>query len=319
MSLRRLWCLHVAGLRWLAHACVLVAFAPARLAAAELMLPAEAEALSQRDTALGVYQLPTGPERADEVPSQAFEGRISRRTWRLPPAGSALEVLVPLRAQLVEQGYEVHLDCAARDCGGFDFRFGIEVVPAPDMMVDISTYHFLSASRGDEAVSLLASPAGGVTFLQIITVQPPEAAAAVTVSKPAALPAVPGPSLVDLAKTLEVRGHVVLTDLEFESGSTRLQEGAFPSLRALAAFLGDNPQYRLLLVGHTDTVGSLQQNIGISERRAQAVKDYLTQRLEADGSRIDVAGAGFLAPIASNLTAEGRLANRRVEAVLLTE
>ena len=61
---------------------------------------------------------------------------------------TVLQILAPLRDQLEEQGYEVRLDCAARDCGGFGFRFGIEVVPAPDMMVDISRYHFLSAVAG---------------------------------------------------------------------------------------------------------------------------------------------------------------------------
>ncbi|WP_264211322.1 OmpA family protein [Leisingera thetidis] len=281
-----------------------------------MTLPPGAAAVSERATALGVYQLPVGPEASDEVPSQRFEGRILRRTWRLEGDSTVLEILAPMREQLLAQGYEVLLDCAARDCGGFGFRFGIEVVPAPDMMVDISRYHFLSAARGLQAVSILVSRGGGTAYVQMITVQPP--AAAPPVVKPAA--EAPGPVRpVELAKVLEVRGHAVLTDLVFQSGSVRLQDGSYASLQELAEYLAAHPQYRLLLVGHTDTVGSQDQNIGISERRAQSVKDRLVSALGADETRIEVAGAGFLAPIASNLSPEGREANRRVEAVLLAE
>ncbi len=287
--------------------------------AVEMALPPGAEAVSERDTALGVYQLPVGPEVSDKVPSQRFEGRISRRTWRVEGSSTVLEILAPLRQQLMAQGYEVLLDCAARDCGGFGFRFGTEVVPAPDMMVDISRYHFLSAAKDGRAVSILVSRAGGMAYVQMITVQPPDAAAPVV--KPAAEVKSPERPVrpVELAKVLDVRGHAVLADLVFESGSTRLREGRYDSLVQLAEYLAANPEYRLLLVGHTDTVGSQEQNAGISERRAQSVKERLIEAYGAEESQIGVAGAGFLAPIASNLTPEGREANRRVEAVLLAD
>lgn len=291
------------------------ALLPGGLAAAELTLPPGAAEISERTTALGVYQLPIGPEADDTVPSRRLEGQISRRTWRVEGNSTVLQILAPLREQMTGQGYEVLLDCAARDCGGFGFRFGIEVVPTPDMMVDISRYHFLSAAKGEAAVSVLVSRAGGAAYVQVISVQPPEAAPAVV------KPAVPQPTdperPVELDKVLEVRGHAVLTDLVFDSGSTRLQDGSYDSLRALAAFLAAKPQYRLLLVGHTDTVGSQQQNVAISERRAQSVKERLAEAYGAEEARIDVAGAGYLAPIASNQIPEGREANRRVEAVLL--
>ncbi|MEW2912217.1 OmpA family protein [Leisingera sp. JC11] len=292
------------------------------LSAAELTLPANATGISERATALGVYQLPIGPEDADKVPSERFEGQITRRTWRADGQSTVLQILAPLRDQLVEQGYEVRLDCAARDCGGFGFRFGIEVVPTPDMMVDISRYHFLSAIRGGEAVSVLVSRAGGAAFIQVISVRPPDTAPAVVKpvvqaqADPVQETTDPGRP-VELAKVLEVRGHAVLTDLVFDSGSTRLREGRYGSLAELAAYLAANPQYRLLLVGHTDMVGSQAQNADISQRRAQSVKERLVEAYAADEARIDTAGAGFLAPIASNLNPEGREANRRVEAVLL--
>ncbi|WP_342586043.1 OmpA family protein [Leisingera sp. ANG-M1] len=296
-------------------AVICAAVLPGWLAAAELVLPAGAVAVSERATALGVYQLPAGPEAADKVPSQRFEGRILRRTWRLEGQAAVLQILAPLREQLLAQGYEVLLDCAARDCGGFGFRFGIEVVPSPDMMVDISAYHFLSAVKAERAVSVLVSQSGGAAYLQVIDVAPPAAGPAIM--KPAQQALVEELPL-ELAKVLEVQGHTALRDLEFQSGSARLGERDYASLRDLAAVLEANPGYRILLVGHTDTVGGLKQNIAISKRRAGSVKARMVESLGVDSGRIDVAGAGYLAPIASNRTPEGREVNRRVEAVLIS-
>lgn len=290
------------------------ALLPGALAAAEISLPAGAVAVSERATALGVYQLPVAPEAADKVPSRRFEGRITRRTWRVDGDAAVLEILAPVRESLLAAGYEVLLDCAARDCGGFGFRFGIEVVPAPDMMVDISRYHFLSAAMGERAVSVLVSRAGGAAYVQMIEVRPQDAEPVNL--KPASV-AVPKPLPLELGKLLEDQGHAVLKDLEFQSGSASLEEGEYASLRELAAFLDAHPEERILLVGHTDTVGSLDQNIAISQRRADSVKARMVEALGADAERIGVAGAGFLAPVASNRSPEGRELNRRVEAVLV--
>jgi OOP family OmpA-OmpF porin len=109
----------------------------------------------------------------------------------------------------------------------------------------------------------------------------------------------------------------VLGDLTFASGSADLDDTVFASLKALASLLADNQSWQIALVGHTDATGSADANLLISQRRAEAVKERLVMSYETDGSRIEAAGAGYLAPIASNLTQEGRAANRRVEVVLL--
>ena len=68
----------------------------------------------------------------------------------------------------------------------------------------------------------------------------------------------------------------------------------------------------LIAVGHTDSVGPEAYNQGLSERRANAVKDYLVSKgVPAD--RIYVEGKGETSPVASNATREGRAQNRRVE------
>jgi OOP family OmpA-OmpF porin len=67
------------------------------------------------------------------------------------------------------------------------------------------------------------------------------------------------------------------------------------------------------IIGHTDSTGPAEYNQGLSERRAQAVADYITSESDIDPSIIDVSGEGENNPIASNDTREGRAENRRVD------
>ena len=312
-------------------ALALLAGLPAGLAALEL--PAGARQITERDSALDSYDLPTAPADAAGLPARRFEGRVLRRVWRLDSgAATTLQLLAPMRAELVAEGYDIVFECADRGCGGFDFRFRTEVVPAPDMHVNLRDFRFLSATRGpEEALSLLVSRSRATSHIQIITVTPPGGTApgpapagAAPEDAPGAIgaPVVPvAPAGAAGAETLAARlvaeGHVVLADLDFGSGSTRLNGGPYASLAALADFLAANPEYRIALVGHTDTVGALEANIALSRRRAEAVRDRLIADHGVAPDRVSARGMGYLAPVASNLHREGREANRRVEAILL--
>ena len=155
---------------------VLLAAAPLPAAAppagaVELPLPEGAQALLEQSEAPASYDLPVAPFEAGAVPVLTFEGRVTRRSWRLPGGTASLEVLAPMRAALQAQGFDIILDCAARRCGGFRFRFGIEVVPAPDMYVNLRDFRFLSAIRGDDAATgILVSASPTATYVQRIDV-----------------------------------------------------------------------------------------------------------------------------------------------------
>lgn len=310
---------------------------------AALQLPAGATARSERETALGTYALPVGAFSAAGIPLRLQEGHILRRTWHLQGDTTVLQVLDVLRSQLVEQGYEILFQCETRQCGGFDFRFGIEVVPAPDMVVSLSDYHFLAAQKqtvaatadlatagqataepaaARQVVSLLVSRSGTVTYIQLIEVSPEKQAplALVTAETPAsALPLqAQTQTALGLASLLEQQGHVVLAGVVFGTGGEALGQDAIASLEQLAGFLEEQPQAQILVVGHTDSVGGLEDNKSLSLRRASVVKETLVQTYGVSDGRIEVAGAGYMAPIASNLTAAGREKNRRVEVVLLS-
>ena len=294
-------------------------------AAAELPLPAGVQPLAERISKLAAYQLPTGVFANGAVPLARIEGRVVRRSWRVAVDASPLQIAAPVRDALEAAGYDIVFECSDRDCGGFDFRFAIEIIPAPDMTVDLDNFVFLSARKGGgAAVSLLVSHSISTAYIQLIEVSPPEAQSTLGVvaqPSPAAVPSVPPsvPGTDGLAAAFQEQGRVVLSDLEFETGSSRLGEGDFTSLAALAAFLTGNPEARVLLVGHTDSEGSLAANTAVSQRRAEAVRDRPAERHSVPADRLEVAGAGYLAPLASNLTEEGRETNRRVEAVLLSQ
>jgi OOP family OmpA-OmpF porin len=73
-----------------------------------------------------------------------------------------------------------------------------------------------------------------------------------------------------------------------------------------------NPNLRVRVEGHTDSVGPAEYNMGLGQRRAQTVRDYLVTK-GVDGQRIETRSAGETRPVASNDTPKGRLLNRRVE------
>jgi OmpA-OmpF porin, OOP family len=288
--------------------------------AGDLILPPGARLQGDRVNPLDSYALPLGPFADETVPTRDLEGRVTRQSWRLDGAGaSTLQVLAPLRDQLLTAGFEIVLDCRDLACGGFDFRFAIEVIPSPDMHVNIRDYRFVSARRGtDEALSLLISRTGNAVYVQMVHVSPPDGAGLEIVAlAPQSEGQDPPRQTNKIAGPLISLGHVALDDLIFDTGAAALGAGPFATLQQLAGFLTDNPDYRIALVGHTDNVGSLGDNISLSKRRAGAVRARLIEKYGIDPARIDAEGNGYLAPVASNLTPEGRRANRRVEAILL--
>ena len=113
------------------------------------------------------------------------------------------------------------------------------------------------------------------------------------------------------------RGMVItLGDvLLFDTGKSELKSGATSNLANLAAFLNEYQDRTVAIEGHTDSVGSEEYNVGLSQRRADAVKAYLVSH-SINALRITTAGMGEDTPITDNSTAAGRQQNRRVEVVI---
>ncbi|MDQ6800530.1 MAG: OmpA family protein [Acidobacteriota bacterium] len=118
------------------------------------------------------------------------------------------------------------------------------------------------------------------------------------------------------ATKTEPRGIVVtLPSVSFDAGKTTVKASGKKTLQKIANQLKGNQSIRVNVEGYTDNVGKAEKNMTISEKRAQAVRDYLvTLGLPAD--HITATGKGEADPVASNKTASGRSANRRVELVI---
>jgi outer membrane protein OmpA-like peptidoglycan-associated protein len=122
--------------------------------------------------------------------------------------------------------------------------------------------------------------------------------------------------LAELNAKATDRGLVVtLGDVLFATGRSELKGGATSNLAKLGAFLNKYPDRTVIIEGHTDSVGSTDSNLGLSQRRANAVRTYLIGQGVA-AARLEASGQGEGSPVSGNETATGRQQNRRVEVII---
>lgn len=108
----------------------------------------------------------------------------------------------------------------------------------------------------------------------------------------------------------EVRLHI-----NFPFDSWKILPKYYPEIERFANFLKDNPQIKVEIQGHTDSIGSEKYNLILSQKRAEAVRNLLIKKYGISPDRLRAKGYGESKPIASNKTREGRAKNRRVIAV----
>jgi outer membrane protein OmpA-like peptidoglycan-associated protein len=118
-----------------------------------------------------------------------------------------------------------------------------------------------------------------------------------------------------MAADISTTGHVALYGIHFDTNSADIKPESEPTLQEIAKLLRNDAALKLYVVGHTDSVGGYEYNIGLSQRRADSVTKALAARHGIAAARLKGAGVGLLAPVAPNDTEEGRAKNRRVELV----
>lgn len=293
-------------------------FSATAVSSQDIRLPSDATMTSDVSDIDVSGDIPIGPWQAGNLPTQSIEGDYRRQTWKFEGTGlTTAQIMRSLKEQLANAGYTVIFDCNTNGCGGFDFRFAIDVATPPEMVVNLADFRFLSAQQANgETVTAIASQMRGSGYLQLIRI----GRASVEDELEPSLDALSRNSreTVDLAALLETQGYAILEDLAFEIGSARLTEGQFESLRALSTFLLSHPDTKVTLVGHTDSEGALDGNIQLSKRRAGSVLERLVTEYDIDRQQLSAEGMGYLAPVATNRTEEGREANRRVEVIVNT-
>jgi len=118
---------------------------------------------------------------------------------------------------------------------------------------------------------------------------------------------------------IETGAVVMLNNIFFDFDKSELKEASFPELKRVIKLMNDNPDMRISIEGHTDDIGTVEYNIGLSQRRADAVVKYLTDN-GIDPGRLETKGWGKSKPLVSNDDeVGGRAINRRVEFVILEE
>ncbi|SDI02930.1 Outer membrane protein OmpA [Pseudomonas benzenivorans] len=103
-------------------------------------------------------------------------------------------------------------------------------------------------------------------------------------------------------------------DVKFDFDKSVVKEESYSDIKNLADFMKQYPQTTTVVEGHTDSIGTDAYNQGLSERRANAVRDVLVNQYGVGGERVNAVGYGESQPVADNATDAGRAINRRVEA-----
>jgi len=298
--------------------------------------------------ALPLASLQAVPGRRDAKNNQYFEpaqkktleGRYTRLVYLIPPDRSPLEVSRNYRDEIVAAGGAAVFECAGEDCGGEagssssggggsmslsmflhpeksitdayasaawcaqteyinDQRYLAAELPASGVDVSVLTYLISAPDVGDTC--------GALNNRTIAVVDIVEAKAReqkmVTVSAS------------QMASAIAGSGSVALYGIYFDFNQAVIKPESEATLVEIAKFLATEAALNVLIVGHTDNVGSYAFNLDLSKRRAAAVCDALTARYDIARARMTPVGVSFASPVASNQSEDGRAKNRRVALV----
>lgn len=244
-----------------------------------------------------------GDKPTDE---RKLEGRITRIAYRTGVGPSILEVSRNFETQLKKAGFETLLACDTDACGGIAFAGALDALPIPMMWVDGFDYRYYAGRKQTER---------GETYAQlIVSKNNDEIYAQLTVAEIGAMEN----KMIDaaaMAKGLGETGHIALYGIYFDTDKAVVKPESAPTLAEIAKLLTGQPELHVFIVGHTDNQGAYDYNMGLSQRRAAAVAAALAKSYSIAPGRMKTAGVGFLSPVGSNATEEGRALNRRVELV----
>jgi outer membrane protein OmpA-like peptidoglycan-associated protein len=261
------------------------------------------------------YTLPLGKFVDNKFSkSTQLKGDVTRLVYVIPKGRSTLEVMRNYEKEQKANGYTSLLAASGSEADRitystnprFDrsygkegqFRLGVWKGTRKEGEVHIVLFAVESAfgdslMRVDRGQTLL--------FVDVIVQKPMEADKLVGVR--------------EMADQIAETGRVALYGIYFDVNKTNLKPESEPMLDEMAKLLKSQPGLKLLVVGHTDNVGTLISNMELSQRRAQAVVNTLISKYGIGKERLTPVGVSFAAPVAPNKTDEGRAKNRRVELV----
>ncbi len=268
---------------------------------------------------------------------KSLEGERTRIVYVIPPDRSPLEVLRNYQEEIEGKGGKVLYQCKAEGCGGDqsrsshggggDMSLSMYLYP-PERVQDtnfnnghctqtiqITDQRYLAAEIPGEGahVSVLTytvhddgycKQVDGRTVAAVDVLQ--------TKSREQKMVTV---NASEMASKIAQTGSIALYGIYFDFNKADLKPESDVTLEQIAQLLKKDGGLKLLVVGHTDNVGTYDFNVGLSQRRAAAVVGALNGKYSIAKARLTPVGVSFAAPVASNKTDEGRAKNRRVELV----
>jgi OOP family OmpA-OmpF porin len=280
------------------------------------------------DLAYEQYVLPLGKmtkfdfssKEGEYEKSETLEGKLTRVSYRVPDTQrSSLEVFRNYQNALTEAGFEILWQASGKAQLGNAFTSRYQTLRDNDQLFSYSDAqtHFLTARKASEglyaALFVTKYDYGlkrgvvvekGDPLIQLDVVQTKKMEEKMVLV-----------SASEMAKAIDQKGSVSLYGIYFDFNSAALKPESDAALSEIAKLLTEKPELKLLVVGHTDNIGSFDANRDLSSRRAASVITELSAKYSVNESRLTAFGASFAAPVASNSSEEGRAKNRRVELV----
>lgn len=274
-------------------------------------------------------RIPLGPFKDGEwSDSVKLEGRRTQILYLAPPDRSSLEVIRNYETSLKDMGYETVFHCGGFDeCGeNVDNFYNKDLhgkrLTATHTAKNAFSQHSVKDPRIVVAKGTIEGSQSHVFIFSAFqeNYHEPKASNRVAVYVEEVLSKPMEDKMVvlkadELAEDIALNGKAAIYGIYFDYDKADIKPESRPQLEQMAAMLKARTELNVLIVGHTDNQGALDYNMDLSQRRAQAVARALADDFGVDGSRLTPRGIGFLAPVTTNRTEEGRAKNRRVELV----
>ncbi|WP_417809864.1 OmpA family protein [Thioclava sp.] len=257
--------------------------------------------------------------------STTLEGPRTRVIYLVPGDRSPLEVIRNYEAELSEAGYETLYACGKQDCGPAS-AMSQYLYPRDAQLKTLGRVSaaVFSLPRDDQRYLVATNPQTGRTVSIYAAFETFDHFPQLYEKTLVLMDVIDGAPLTrrmefvsaeEMALGLKAEGRVSLYGIHFTHDSDALTPESDPTLEEIAKFLNASSDMQVFVVGHTDMTGGFDYNIDLSQRRATSVAKALSERYGVSASRLQAAGIGPLAPVAENLSEEGRALNRRVELV----
>lgn len=268
---------------------------------------------------------------------KTLEGTYTRLVYLIPPERSPLEVLRNYQDEIASQDGQILFECEAEGCGGDPSRsssggggeMSLSMYLFPEERITdpaFSNGHCAMTERiTDQQYTVAELPASGA-YVSVLTYTLKDdhyckafnnqtIAVVDIVEEKARERKMVTVKAEEMATKISTTGSIALYGINFDFNKADIKPDSDPTLEQIAKLLKDDSALKLLVVGHTDNVGTFSFNMDLSQRRAAAVVNALITRYGIDKNRLMPVGVSFASPIASNKTEQGKAKNRRVELV----